>query len=129
LLAANGFMAAGSYLAILGGLIAGGLLVEIEGNVIGIVAVIISLIGLCASLFIPLSRIANPAIEVSLNIWKGTRAIIANATYDKKNFHAIIGLSWFLLVGSVYMSQFANYAQAVVRANNEVYILFLVVFS
>ncbi len=129
LLAANGFMAAGSYLAILGGLIAGGLLVEMEGNIIGGVAIIIAGIGLLASLFIPPSRIAHPEIHVSLNIWKGSRDIIRNATYDMKNFRAILGLSWFLLVGSVYMSQFANYAQAVVQANNEVYILFLVVFS
>ncbi|MFO0388867.1 MAG: MFS transporter [Alphaproteobacteria bacterium] len=129
LLAANGFMAAGSYLAILGGLIAGGLLVEMEGNVIGGVAICIAAIGLLASLFIPKSRIANPHIEISLNIWKGTQAMIRNATYDMQNFRAILGLSWFLLVGSVYMSQFANYAQAVVRANNEVYVLFLLVFS
>jgi acyl-[acyl-carrier-protein]-phospholipid O-acyltransferase/long-chain-fatty-acid--[acyl-carrier-protein] ligase len=40
-----------------------------------------------------------------------------------------MGLSWFLLVGSVFMSQFANYAQSVVHADNEVYILFLTVFS
>ena len=129
LLAANGFMAAGSYLAILGGLIAGGLLVEMEGNIIGGVAIMVAGIGLFASLFIPVSKIAHPHITIHYNIWKGARDIISNATYDIQNFRAILGLSWFLLVGSVYMSQFANYAQAVVQANNEVYILFLVVFS
>ncbi len=129
LLAANGFMAAGSYLAILGGLIAGGLLVEMEGNIIGGVAILIAGVGLLASLFIPKSSIANPNVELHFNIWQGSRAIIRNATYDMNNFRAILGLSWFLLVGSVYMSQFANYAQGVVRANNEVYILFLMVFS
>lgn len=129
LLAANGFMAAGHYLAILGGLITGGLLVETEGNVIGAVAVGIAIVGLTASFFVPKSSIAHPEITVSLNIIKGTRGILKNAIYDKIVLRAILGLSWFLLVGSVYMSQFANYAQAVVHADNEVYILFLVVFS
>ena len=129
LLAANGFMAAGHYLAILGGLIAGGLLVEVEGNLIGIVAVCIAIVGLVASLFVPKSSIAHPEITVSLNIWKGTVGIMRNALHDQTVMRAIFGLSWFLLVGSVYMSQFANYAQAVVHADNEVYILFLVVFS
>lgn len=129
LLAANGFMAAGNYLAILGGLIAGGLLVELPGNVIGSVAVIISVVGLVASLFVPKSSVATPDIQISLNIWKGTRGILKNACYEPNVLRAILGLSWFLLVGSVYMSQFANYAQGVMRADNEVYILFLVVFS
>lgn len=129
LLAANGFMAAGHYLAILGGLIAGGLLVEMDHNMIGLVALVIAVLGLAASFFIPKSSRAHPEIRVSLNILKGTRSIMQNAFYDKTVLRAILGLSWFLLVGSVYMSQFANYAQAVVRADNTVYILFLVVFS
>ncbi|MGE0754644.1 MAG: MFS transporter [Alphaproteobacteria bacterium] len=129
LLAANGFMAAGHYLAILGGLIAGGLLVEAPGNLIGGVAVCIAVVGLVASLFVPQSHIAHPGIEVNLNIWHGTKSILRNAYHNRTVLHAIWGLSWFLLVGSVYMAQFANYAQGVVRADNEVYILFLVVFS
>ncbi len=129
LLVANGFMAAGSYLAILLGLIAGGLLVEMEGNIIGIVAVCIAFVGLGASFFIPESRIAHPEIRISLNIWKGTVEIIRYAVQHTTILRVVFGLSWFLVVGSVYMSQFANYAQSVVHANNEVYILFLLIFS
>lgn len=129
LLAGNGFMAGGSYLAIILGLIAGGLLVEIPGNAIGHAAVMIAVIGLLASLFIPASHIANPGMKLHFNLWRGTKEMVMHAWQDKVTLHTILALSWFSLVSTVYMSQFANYAQAVVRANNEVYILFLTLFS
>ncbi|MDE3060526.1 MAG: hypothetical protein KGJ06_05895 [Pseudomonadota bacterium] len=129
LLAGNGFMAGGSYLAVLCGLIAGGLLVVYPGNVIGTTALGIALAGWFASLFIPSSRIAHPETKINFNLIRGTREMIAFAWRDRKVLFSIFGLSWYLLVGWVFMSQFANYAQGVIHANNEVYILFLTVFS
>lgn len=129
LLAGNGFMAGGSYLATLFGLIAGGLLVEIPGNIIGLAAIGIALLGLIASWCIPISKAAHPETHISFNIIKGSREIIGHAARDRSVLATIFGLSWFLVIGSVYMSQFPNYAGSVVYANNEVYILFLTVFS
>ncbi len=129
LLAGNGFMAGGSYLAVLLGMISGGLLVEYEGNLIGKAALLVAAVGLLASAFIPRTQPAHPERQVSCNIWKGARIIITQAWGDAVIVRSILSLSWFLLVGSVYMSQFANYAHGVVQANNEVYILFLTVFS
>lgn len=129
LLAGNGFMAGAGYIAILFGLIAGGLLVEYPGNVIGYTAIGISLGGLVASYFIPTSKIAHPDHVIDYHLWRGTKAIIAYAFKDRAVRLPIVALSWFLLFASVYMSQFANYAQGVIGANNEVYILLLTVFS
>lgn len=129
LLAGNGFMAGGSYIAIIFGLIAGGLLVEYPHNLIGIGALAIALCGLAASLFIPASQIAHPDTVIDFNLWRGTKEIISYAVRDRSVMITIFALSWFLLYASVYMSQFANYAQGVVGANNQVYILLLTVFS
>ncbi len=129
LLAGNGFMAGGSYLAILLGLIAGGLLVDMPDNIIGFTALCVAFVGLVASLFIPESQVSHPELEINWNLWQASKDIIAYAFADKVILGSIFGLSWFLLVGSVFMSQFANYAQMVLNANNEVYILFLTVFS
>ncbi|MBY0407447.1 MAG: MFS transporter [Rickettsiales bacterium] len=129
LLAGNGFMAGGSYIAILFGLIAGGLLVEYEGNLIGFAAIGIALCGLTAAWFIPPSQVAHPEMKIDLNIWRGTKDIVAYAFRDRQVWLPLVALSWFLLYASVYMSQFANYAQAVVGGNNQVYILLLTVFS
>lgn len=129
LLAGNGFMAGGSYLAILLGMVTGGLLVEMPGNIIGEVAILISAIGLAASLLIPRSNPAHPEMLVDFNIWKGSKSMCRAAMETKLLTYSIFALSWFLLIGSVYMSQFPNYAQGVVRGTNGVYILFLTTFS
>jgi acyl-[acyl-carrier-protein]-phospholipid O-acyltransferase/long-chain-fatty-acid--[acyl-carrier-protein] ligase len=63
LLAGTGFMASGSYLAVLIGMVVGGLLVEQPDNIIGDVAVFISAIGLLASLLIPKSKPAHPKVK------------------------------------------------------------------
>jgi len=129
LLAGNGFMAGGSYLAILSGLITGGLLVEYPGNLIGYTALVVSVIGLVASYFILPSKIAHPETTINFNFWGGTKDIVAYACKDRVVMLSIFALSWFLLVSSVFMAQFANYAKAVIHADNTVYILFLTVFS
>jgi acyl-[acyl-carrier-protein]-phospholipid O-acyltransferase/long-chain-fatty-acid--[acyl-carrier-protein] ligase len=144
LLAGNGFMASGTYLGMLFGMIAGGLLVEtpdhfpltiagqvytLPANLIGVVAVLLACFGTFASLFIPKSKIAHPDCHISFNLWKGSKSMVGYAFRDRYVLISILGISWFLLIGSVFMAQFANYAQAVVHANNEVYILFLTTFS
>lgn len=129
LVAANGFMAGGTYIAMLTGLIAGGFLIEAPDNAIGITAISIAVIGLIASLCIPNSHISHPGAQVTWNIWRSTVDIVRYAMADRTMRGTIISLSWFMLVGSIYMTQFSNYAQGVVHANNEVYILFLTVFS
>ena len=129
LLAGNGFMAGGSYIAVLTGMVAGGLLVEMPGNVIGHVALVVAGLGLAASFFIPKSAAAHPETKIDFNIWTGSIEIITHAVKDRTVMWTIFALSWFLLVGSVYMSQFANYAQGIIHADNEVYILFLTLFT
>jgi acyl-[acyl-carrier-protein]-phospholipid O-acyltransferase/long-chain-fatty-acid--[acyl-carrier-protein] ligase len=129
LLAANGFMAGGSYLAILLGLITGGLLVEMPGDIIGVMAMAVAALGLFAGFFILPSDIAHPESRLRFNIWHGTIEIVTHACRDKTVLLSILALSWFLLIGSVFMTQFANYAQGVIHGNYQVYILFLTVFS
>lgn len=129
LLAANGFMAAGGYLSILLGMIAGGLLVEMPGNVIGQALLSVSLIGLLAALLIPNSHLSHPETFVRLNIFQGYRELFSHLRVETVVLRAVLCLSWFLAVGSVYMAQFANYAQNVIHANHEVYIFLLTAFS
>jgi len=130
LMAANGFMASGGFLAVLFGMITGGWLVVMSENYIGFLLLAVASCGLLASLFIPRSKRAHPELHFDLNIFKSMRAMMIYVfSIDRTVLRAIFALSWFLLVGSVYLAQFPNYAQAVVHGNNEVYILFLTTFS
>jgi acyl-[acyl-carrier-protein]-phospholipid O-acyltransferase/long-chain-fatty-acid--[acyl-carrier-protein] ligase len=94
-----------------------------------VAALVIALIGFLASLRIPHAPPSHPDIEVSFHLWRGSRDIILYALKRPKLTRTILSISWFLLIGAVFISQFANYAQSVVHADNQVYILFLTVFS
>lgn len=129
LLAGNGFISAGTFLGILVGLIAGGLLVAIPGHAIGYTAISLACVGLVASLFIPRTISACPDMKMDFHLISGTVGIVKHACHARSVMYSILGLSWFLMVGSVFMAQFPNYAHTVTHGDNEVYTLFLEVFS
>jgi MFS family permease len=129
LLAGNGFIASGGYLAILTGMMAGGLLVDAEYNLIGIVLVIFALLGFVASLFVPPALSAHPETKIHLNLWRGSIEIIKYTLRDKMLVRIILSLSWFIVVGSVFVGQIANYSRGIIHADNKVYIVFLTLFS
>lgn len=129
LLAGNGFISGGTYLGILGGLIAGASLVAYPDNLIGYVAVGIALTGFVASLFIPRGTATAPEAHIHYNLWTSTKEMLGFAASSKTLMHAIIGISWFLMMGSVMMTQFANYSKEVLLGDHEVYIALLTMFS
>ncbi len=129
LLAGNGFISAGTFVGILLGLISGALLIDLGTEVVGIALLTIACIGFVASLFIPRYPASMPDVKISWHLWQSTKHIMHQARRTRSVFYAILALSWFLMIGSVYMAQFANYASAVVQADNHVYTLFLVLFS
>lgn len=129
LLAANGFVSAGTFIGVLLGLIFGATFVDMSTQAAGIALVTVACIGFTASLCIIRTQAAKPTIPVSFNIWRGTKHILYYARKSEQVFFSIIGISWFLLVGSVYMAQFANYSSEVIQADSDVYKLFLAIFS
>lgn len=129
LLAGNAFIASGSYLAILAGMIVGGLIIEAEKSVIGITITSVAIIGFVASLFIPPALSSHPETKVSFNLWQGTVDLVRYVRRDGILVRTILALSWGLNIGTLYISQFANYAHSAIHADNEVYIVFLTIFS
>lgn len=129
LIGGNAFLEAGTFAAILLGTIAGGLIVLSEYGIeivsVGIVAV--ALMGLAASLYIPPAAALQPRLSINLNLFAETMATIRRATAERAIFLAILGISWFWLVGATLLSQFPNLAKSIFHADNYVVTLFLVV--
>ena len=98
-------------------------------NLLGITLVTLAICGFAASLSIPPAPSVHPETVVNFNLWRGNMEIIAHAKKDPVLVRIILTLSWFIVVGFVYISQIANYARSVVHADNKVYIVFLSVFS
>lgn len=131
LVAGNAYLNAGSFLAILIGTIAGGLLILREdGNhliAFGMIAVAVG--GYLASRFIPYAPPAMPGLDISWNLPKVTWNMVKHDRQNKRVFRCILGISWFWLVGATFLSQFPTYAHDVIGADETVVTLFLTMFS
>lgn len=131
LIAGNGLIEAGTFLAILSGTILGGVCILINGGeyLISAIVVLIAIGGWLTSWLIPKSQSHNPALRVHYNIFKETRQLIE---YSKKRWDiylSILGISWFWLIGATFLAEFPVFAKESLHANESVVTLFLTLFS
>lgn len=130
LISGNALVEASTFLAILFGTILGGLLISfhIGTSVVAILGVLIAVVGLATSLFIPKTPPQKADIKVSWNIAKETWAVVEHAVQDPKIFAAIFGISWFWLVGISFMTEFPSFTKITLGASPQVVSLFLAFF-
>ncbi|MES2985278.1 MAG: MFS transporter [Pseudomonadota bacterium] len=130
LLPGNSLIAGGTYASVLAGLILGGLLVEHDkgGELIGYVLVGGAILGFIASRFILPTQPASAELKINYHVVREAITIIGQVRTNRPVILSILGLSWFLLIAAVFMGQFPTFAKAV-GGDNEVYTLFLVIFS
>ncbi|MBF0188455.1 MAG: acyl-[ACP]--phospholipid O-acyltransferase [Magnetococcales bacterium] len=131
LIAGNALVEAGTFLAILLGTVAGGILIMGDQGVtyVSTGVIILALAGWGISLTIPSSRIGDPSLVIRPNIFKETAAILRFTTEKKEVFRSILGISWFWLVGATFLAQFPTFAKEVVGGDAGVVTLFLTLFS
>ena len=131
LIAGNGLIQMGTYLAILTGTISGGLLILKDNGIfwVGGLAVSIAFAGWLSSLFIPLTKPVEPERKISVHIIKSTLEMFRGVIPMKNVFYSMLAISWFWLVGSVFLAQFPTYAKTILGADESVATSFLAIFS
>lgn len=129
LLAANGFIEAGTFLGILLGGLFGGIYNSDNFSVIMGLMIISSIAGFIASLFIPKTNNFDSNIEINHNFIAENTNIIKYAFKKKQIFLSILGISWFWFIGSTFLSQIPNLSQDILGADQTVVTLFMSVFS
>lgn len=131
LIAGNGLIGAATFLAILIGTIAGGLLILGEGGIhtVAGATLAIALLGYAASRFIPDAPAPSPDLAVNPNILAETWTMIRRLGENRSIFLSVLGISWFWLVGAMFLAEFPAYAKDVLGANEQVVTLFLTIFS
>ena len=131
LIGGNAMVEAGTFLAILLGTIGGGLTVLSENGavIIAFTVVFLAVAGLLASRYIPKAAIADPGLQIDKNILLSTLQIMKKTAESRDVFLAILGISWFWLVGATYLTQFPTLGKEIIGGDEEVVTLFLVVFS
>jgi hypothetical protein len=126
----NGLVEMGTFLAILlgtllgGFLIAGGSAVPVALTVLGLAA-----LGYLTSRRIPLSPAAAPGLAINWNPFSETWRILQFMRRKRAVFLSVLGISWFWLLGAVYLSQFPVYTKDVLSGREEVVSMLLALFS
>lgn len=131
LIGGNALVEAGTFLAILLGTIAGGLLILTDYGtpIVSASVLLLAALGFATSLQIPKAPAPLPDLRINVNFVAETRSIIKKAGEDRRIYLSILGISWFWLIGATFLSQFPALAKDVLGADETVVTLFLTVFS
>lgn len=131
LLAGNGLVEAGTFLAILIGTLLGGLLIlGVNGtHIVAWSMVAMGAVGLWAAYRVPVTTQCNPDVVPQANILKSTFGMVRHARVDPRIFHAILGISWFWALGATYLTQIPIFTKEVIGGNEEVVTFFTGLFS
>ena len=132
LLGATALIEASTFLAILLGTIFGTLSMGgvKTGSIIAIILTgVVALAGLVASLFILPAKSVAAEVFVDWNVWRATCQLMKNVVIDKGIMIAILGISWFWLIGAVMLTKLPDYTNYVLSADSTVFAVFLGLFS
>lgn len=131
LVAGNALVEASTFVAILVGTIIGGYFILKDGGLFIITSFVIfvACLGLFASLFIPKAERKRKRTTINWNIFSASWHILKYAKEHKDLFTAVLGISWFWLVGFVFLAQLPVFGKNVLGADENVVTLFLTCFS
>lgn len=131
LIGGNALVESGTYLAIILGLIVGGLAAAETGaqNLLAGCLVGISLAGFLASRQIPLTKAVDPELTINWNPLSEMRRILGFARKERSVFLSILGISWFWFYGSALTLQLPAYAKVILNGTAEITTVLLVAFA
>ena len=128
----NGMVEMGTFVAILLGNIAGGLLVAIAGTGhrdVATACVLLAVVGRLVASAIPSAPATDPGLKINWNPVSETWNNLKLAHGNLVVFRSLLGISWMWFFGAVFLSQFPSLAKEVLHGNEQVASMLLVVFS
>jgi len=131
LVGGNALIESGTFVAILIGTLAGGLLAGAGGHPgwVALAGFAVAAAGFVASWSIPAAPAPAPQLKVNLNLVSETWNNIGFARRDRTVFLAILGISWFWLYGALFLAQFPVFAKKVLGGDETSVTLLLAIFT
>ncbi|WP_300450448.1 MFS transporter [Accumulibacter sp.] len=131
LVGGNALVEAGTFVAILIGTLAGGLLAGAADHPtwVAYAGLLVAVLGYLASRGIPAAPAPAPGLVVNLNPLSETWRNIGFARENRTVFLSILGISWFWLYGALFLAQFPAYAKNVLGGSESSVTLLLAVFT
>jgi 1-acyl-sn-glycerol-3-phosphate acyltransferase len=128
----NGMVEMGTFVAILLGNLAGGLIIavpEIGAHHVGFSCVALALLGRLTAQYVPATPATDPGLKINWNPFTETWRNLKLAHGNTVVFRSVLGISWMWFFGAVFLSQFPSFAKDVLHGNEQVASLLLIVFS
>ena len=138
LIGGNALVESGTYIAIIFGLIVGGITVGDEiasalgvskQMVLGTALVLVALGGFTTSLQVPNTPAVDPGLKINWNAFRETWRIIMFAREDRSVFLSILGISWFWFFGSAMTIQIPAYTLMILNGNEAITTALLAAFA
>ncbi len=128
----NGMVEMGTFVAILLGNLAGGLIVaipEIGHQSVAVACLAMAVAGRVFAQYMPAAPATDPRLKINWNPFTETFRNLKLAHGNLVVFRSLLGISWMWFFGAVFLSQFPSFAKEVLHGNEHVASLLLVVFS
>ena len=127
-LAGTGWVEAGTYIAILGGTIVGGLTpphIAIPG------IIIVAIIGRLTANYVPTAPPETEAegLVIDYNVFRSSWRLVNSTMHIPRLFLAIVSISFFWAIGAILAAQFPPLVKNALGADNTVATLFTAIFS
>lgn len=128
----NGMVEMGTFVSILLGNVAGGLLIaipEVGAQWVAFTCLALAIAGRAFAQAVPVSPATDPGLRINWNPFTETWRNLRLAHGNRVVFRSLLGISWMWFFGAVFLSQFPSFAKDVLHGDEQVASLLLVVFS
>ncbi len=128
----NGMVEMGTFVSILLGSLAGGVLIalpQIGPTAVAVACFAVALAGRWAAQAVPHSPATDPGLQINWNPFTETWRNLVLARQDVVVFRSLLGISWMWFFGAVFLANFPAFAKGVLHGDAHVASLLLVVFS
>ena len=131
LVGGNAMIEMGTFVAILLGTIAGTIMGGMDqvSAWLFVLVMAVAVVGWFASRYIPAAPPSAPEQRVNWNLFSATWRLIGLALENRAVFLSILGISWFWLIGGIYLTQIPNLTQDYLAGTEQVVTLILAVFT
>lgn len=131
LVGGNALVGMGTFVAILLGTIAAGLLMgyETAARLTAIGVVVMAVLGYLAARQVPQTAAAAGDLRLSMRPVRETWHLMVLAAERRQVLLAVLAISWFWFLGAAYLAQFPNFAKTNLRGDETVVTLLLALFT
>ena len=131
LMTGNAYVEGGTFISILVGTIVGGLVILLDNGVllISVILMASAVFGYIASRFIMHAPGGSPELKINGNIFQESFRVVSNVSQNRRLFSYLLLISWFWLMGSIFLSQMSIFTKEYLYSDETVVTMCLTIFS